>query len=113
MQKVPYVKLKGEWKGNPSQTRYKKKHQMPRYEHPAYQAAFRESIVACARNHTWKRRGSPVERSWEPSPNEKADVSAYGADLQVCQNGPTAQIPARHRPLHQAMCAAGRTAHTT
>src|SRR6266568_2119463 len=24
MQKVPYVKLKGEWKGNPSQTRYKK-----------------------------------------------------------------------------------------
>ena len=42
MEKVPYVKLKGEWKGNPSQTRYKKEHRMPRYDHPAYQAAFRE-----------------------------------------------------------------------
>ena len=42
MEKVPYVRLKGEWKGNPSETRYKKEHQMPRYEHPAYQAAFRE-----------------------------------------------------------------------
>jgi len=36
------VPLKGEWKGNPSETRYKKEHQMPRYDHPAYQAAFRE-----------------------------------------------------------------------
>jgi len=42
MNKVPYVKLKGEWKGNPSETRYKKEHAMPRYDHPAYQAAFRE-----------------------------------------------------------------------
>jgi hypothetical protein len=42
MDKVPYVKLKGEWKGNPSQTRYKKEHRMPRYDHPAYQAAFLE-----------------------------------------------------------------------
>jgi hypothetical protein len=42
MEKVPYVKLKGEWKGNPAQTRYKKEHRMPRYDHPAYQAAFRE-----------------------------------------------------------------------
>ena len=42
MDKVPYVKLKGEWKGNPSETRYKKEHRMPRYDHPAYQAAFRE-----------------------------------------------------------------------
>ena len=42
IEKVPYIKLKGEWKGNPSQTRYKKDHQMPGYEHPAYQAAFRE-----------------------------------------------------------------------
>jgi hypothetical protein len=42
MRKVPYVKLKGEWKGNPSKTRYQKEHRMPRYDHPAYQAAFRE-----------------------------------------------------------------------
>ena len=42
MKKVPYLKLKGEWKGNPSLTRYKKEHRMPQYEHPAYQAAFRE-----------------------------------------------------------------------
>jgi hypothetical protein len=42
MQKVPYVPLKGEWKGDPSQVRYRKKHAMPRYEHPAYQAAFAE-----------------------------------------------------------------------
>src|SRR5947209_408177 len=42
MAKVPYVKLKGEWKGNRSETRYRKEHRMPRYDHPAYQAAFRE-----------------------------------------------------------------------
>ena len=42
MEKVPYLKLKGEWKGDPSLTRYKKEHRMPQYEHPAYQAAFRE-----------------------------------------------------------------------
>ena len=42
MEKVPYVKLKGEWKGNPAETRYQKEHRMPQYEHPAYQAAFRE-----------------------------------------------------------------------
>jgi hypothetical protein len=42
MQKVPYVKLKGEWKGNQSETRYRKEHRMPRYDDPAYQAAFRD-----------------------------------------------------------------------
>ncbi len=42
MEKVPYVTLKGEWKGDPSQTRYQRKHPMPRYDHPEYQAAFRE-----------------------------------------------------------------------
>jgi hypothetical protein len=42
MEKVPYVKLKGEWKGKSSETRYKKEHRMPRYDHPAYQAAFQE-----------------------------------------------------------------------
>jgi hypothetical protein len=39
---VPYVKLKGEWKGNPSQTRYQRAHEMPRYDFPEYQTAFRE-----------------------------------------------------------------------
>ncbi len=42
MDKVPYVPLKGEWPGDPSEVRYRKKHAMPRYDHPAYQAAFRE-----------------------------------------------------------------------
>jgi hypothetical protein len=42
MQKVPYLKLKGEWKRNSTESRYKKEHQMPQYDHPAYQAAFRE-----------------------------------------------------------------------
>lgn len=42
MEKVPYVPLKGSWKGDTSQVRYRKKHAMPRYDHPAYQAAFGE-----------------------------------------------------------------------
>jgi hypothetical protein len=42
MEKVPYVKLQGEWKGNPANPRYQKDHRMPRYDHPEYQAAFRE-----------------------------------------------------------------------
>jgi hypothetical protein len=40
--KVPYVPLKGSWKGDTSQVRYRKKHAIPRYDHPAYQAAFGE-----------------------------------------------------------------------
>jgi hypothetical protein len=40
--KVPYVKLKGEWRGDPAQMRYRKDNRVPRYDHPAYQAAFRE-----------------------------------------------------------------------
>jgi hypothetical protein len=42
MAKVPYVPLKGEWKGRRDEVRYKKVHRMPRYDDPAYQAAFRE-----------------------------------------------------------------------
>jgi hypothetical protein len=42
MEKVPYVALKGHWSGDTSQVRYRKKHAMPRYDHPAYQAAFGE-----------------------------------------------------------------------
>lgn len=42
MDKVPYVPLRGSWRGNPSEIRYRKKHAMPRYDYPAYQAAFDE-----------------------------------------------------------------------
>jgi hypothetical protein len=42
MEKVPYVPLKGSWPGDRSQVRYRKKHAMPRYDDPAYQAAFGE-----------------------------------------------------------------------
>lgn len=42
MEKVPYVKLKGEWRGNHENPRYKKDHRMPRYDHPEYQKAFYE-----------------------------------------------------------------------
>ncbi len=42
MEKVPYIPLKGQWPGDRSQTRHRKKHAMPRYDHPAYQAAFGE-----------------------------------------------------------------------
>jgi len=49
MEKVPYVKLNGGVEGNPSHTRYKKEHRMPRYDHPAYQAVYRElnGLVVC------------------------------------------------------------------
>ena len=42
MAKVPYVTLKGSWRGDQSQVRYRKKQAMPRYDYPAYQAAFEE-----------------------------------------------------------------------
>lgn len=42
MNKVPYVPLKGSWPGDRSQVRYRKRHAMPRYDHPSYQAAFEE-----------------------------------------------------------------------
>ena len=40
--KVPYLPLKGEWKGDRRQVRYSKRHHLPRYDHPAYIAAFDE-----------------------------------------------------------------------
>jgi hypothetical protein len=91
MNKVPYVKLKGEWKGDPSQTRYRKEHRMPRYDAPAYQAAFAElnALLAAELNgnplveymdtmmygfwgegHTWPFEGNPfpsdlvAEQTW-------------------------------------------------
>ncbi len=89
--KVPYVKLKGEWKGNPAETRYKKDNRVPRYDHPAYQTAFRElnQLLAAELNghpqiefmdtmmygfwgegHTWPYEGNPfpsrliAEQTW-------------------------------------------------
>ncbi len=80
LDKVPTVKLKGEWKGNPSESRYKKDNRIPRYDHPAYQAAFRElnQLLAAELNghpqvefmdtmmygfwgegHTWPYEGNP------------------------------------------------------
>lgn len=55
MEKVPYVPLKGSWTGDTSQVRYRKKHAMPRYDHPAYQAAFGELNVLLADRYN----GSP------------------------------------------------------
>jgi hypothetical protein len=42
MSKVPYLPLRGEWKGDRKEVRYRKKHALPRYDDPVYQAAFRE-----------------------------------------------------------------------
>ena len=91
LNKVPYVKLKGEWKGNPAEMRYRKDNRVPRYDHPAYQAAFRElnGLLAAELNghpqvefmdtmmygfwgegHTWPFEGNPfpsnlvAEQTW-------------------------------------------------
>jgi hypothetical protein len=91
LDKVPYVKLKGEWKGNPAEMRYRKEHRVPRYDHPAYQAAFRElnELLSAEFNghpqveyvdtmmygfwgegHTWPYEGNPfpsdliAEQTW-------------------------------------------------
>lgn len=89
-QKVPYVKLRGEWETS-SEIRRAKEHKMPRYDHPEYQAAFRElnALLAAELNgnplveymdtmmygfwgegHTWPFDGHPfpdditAERTW-------------------------------------------------
>jgi hypothetical protein len=91
LNRVPLVKLKGEWKGNPAEMRYKKDNRVPRYDHPAYQAAFRElnELLAAELNghpqiefmdtmmygfwgegHTWPYEGNPfpnqlaAEQTW-------------------------------------------------
>jgi hypothetical protein len=84
MNKVPYVKLKGEWKGNAAEVRYRKEHRMPRYDDAAYQAAFEElnALLAAELNgnpqveymdtmmygfwgeaHTWPFEGNPFPSS--------------------------------------------------
>jgi len=91
LDKVPYVKLKGEWKGNPAEMRYRKDNRVPRYDHPAYQAAYRELVGLLANElnghplvefvdtmmygfwgegHTWPYEGNPfpsqliAEQTW-------------------------------------------------
>ncbi len=59
MKKVPYVKLKGEW-------RNKKDYHMPRYDHPEYQKAFRELNALLAD----KLNGNPL--------TEYMDTFMYG-----------------------------------
>lgn len=56
MEKVPYVKLKGEWRTNPASVRAKKEHKMPRYDHPAYRDAFRELNALLAEEYN----GNPL-----------------------------------------------------
>lgn len=41
-EKVPYLRLEGQWPGDKSQVRHTKLHAMPRYDHPAYQSAFED-----------------------------------------------------------------------
>ncbi len=91
MASVPYVKLVGEWRRGANETRGQKEHKMPRYDHPAYQAAFRElnALLADELNgnpqveymdtmmygfwgegHTWPFQGHPfpdgvtAEKTW-------------------------------------------------
>jgi hypothetical protein len=90
-EKVPLVKLAGEWKGNPNQVRYQKEHLEPRYDHPFFQDAFKElnGLMAAELNgnplveymdtfmygfwgegHTWPYKDNPfpdyptAERTW-------------------------------------------------
>ena len=91
MSRVPYVELKGEWQRRTELPRRKKLNQMPRYDHPDYQAAFRELNALLAQElngnplveymdtlmygfwgegHTWPYEGNPfpdsvtAERTW-------------------------------------------------
>jgi hypothetical protein len=89
--KVPMVKLAGEWKGNPNEVRYRKAHLQPRYDDPHFQDAYRElnELLASELNgsplveymdtfmygfwgegHTWPYTNNPfpdyatAERTW-------------------------------------------------
>jgi hypothetical protein len=84
MSKVPYVDLKGQWERRTLDSRHKKLNQMPRYDHPDYQAAFRELNALLAEEldgnplveyadtlmygfwgegHTWPYEGNPFPDS--------------------------------------------------
>ena len=104
--KVPYVKLKGEWKGNPAEMRYRKDNRVPRYDAPAYQAAFRElnELLAAELNgnpqvefmdtmmygfwgegHTWPYEGNPfpsqlvAEQTWSSMFEVQLDALDQGS----------------------------------
>lgn len=89
--KVPMVKLAGEWKGNRGEVRYRKAHFQPRYDDPYFQNAYRElnGLLAAELNgsllveymdtfmygfwgegHTWPYTNTPfpdyatAERTW-------------------------------------------------
>lgn len=89
--KVPMVKLAGEWKGNSNEVRYRKAHLQPRYDNPYFQDAYRElnGLLAAELNgsplveymdtfmygfwgegHTWPYTNNPfpdyatAERTW-------------------------------------------------
>jgi hypothetical protein len=91
MNKVPMVKLAGEWKGNTNEVRYRKTHLQPRYDDPYFQDAYRElnGLLAAELNgsplveymdtfmygfwgegHTWPYTNNPfpdyatAERTW-------------------------------------------------
>jgi hypothetical protein len=91
LEKVPMVKLQGEWRVSPNSARYGKTYAEPRYDHPAFQAAFEElnGLLAAELNgnplvefmdtfmygfwgegHTWPFRNNPfpdyatAERTW-------------------------------------------------
>jgi hypothetical protein len=66
MSKVPYVDLKGQWERRTLNSRHKKLNQMPRYDHPDYQAAFRELNALLAE----EMDGNPLV--------EYADTMMYG-----------------------------------
>ncbi len=106
--KVPYVRLPGEWKGNPKQMRYRKDNRVPRYDHPAYQAAFRELNALLAaeldghpqvefmdtmmygfwgEGHTWPYEGNPF-----PSPRvaEQTCLAMLEQQLEAWKKVPLA-----------------------
>ena len=89
--KVPMVKLAGEWRGDATEVRYRKAHMQPRYDDPVFQAAYREmnELLAAELNgspqiefmdtfmygfwgegHTWPYTNNPfpdyatAERTW-------------------------------------------------
>lgn len=91
LEKVPMVKLQGEWKGSPNATRHRKTYSEPRYDHPVFQSAFEElnGLLAAELNgnplvefmdtfmygfwgegHTWPFTNNPfpdyatAERTW-------------------------------------------------
>ena len=114
LNKVPYVKLKGEWKGNPAEMRYKKDNRVPRYDHPAYQAAFRElnELLAAEFNghpqiefmdtmmygfwgegHTWPYEGNPF-------PSQLVAEQTWAVHVRDCNSntGPKSRWPRTRSP---------------